>query len=178
MELIVELLNGLKLFALNPYFDERGNFCETFRESELQLFGINDSFPQENQSISQKNVLRGLHYQLSPAQGKLIRVVQGKAQFIELDIRQSSETLGQFAEIVIDAEDFNVLWVPPGFANGFLALTDNLIISYKVTNYWNPLTEQTILYNDTDLQIPWLINNPIVSEKDKQGCPFKSAILL
>jgi dTDP-4-dehydrorhamnose 3,5-epimerase len=173
MKLIEEKLNGLKLFQFEVFFDERGSFCETFKESELQKYQISEKFIQENQSISKKNVIRGLHFQYDPPQSKLIRVINGKAKFVELDLRQDSSTFGQFAIFNIEAENFTLLWVPKGFANGFLSLTDNLIVSYKVNNYWAPQSEGTIFYDDTDLKIDWGIEIPIVSAKDKNGMTFK-----
>lgn len=176
MDLILEKLNGLKLFQLKIFSDERGSFCETFKESELQRFNLPTYFPQENQSISKKNVIRGLHFQTSPIQGKLIRVVKGSAKFIELDLRKNSTTFGQYASFLLNADNFNLLWVPAGFANGFLSLSDELIVSYKVTNYWSPNSEGTILYNDSNLKIDWGISNPILSEKDKKGMSLNEFI--
>ncbi len=171
MELIKEVFGEIKLIKLDTFQDERGSFSETFRADKLSKFGINDTFVQENQSISFKNVIRGLHLQYSPKQAKLIRIVKGTAKFIELDFRPGF-TFGMHSEFTINDTDNILLWVPFGFANGFLSLSDELIINYKVTNYWNKDGEIVIKYNSPELKINWQTDNPILSDKDLNGYSF------
>lgn len=171
MKLVDEIFGGIKLIQIEQFEDSRGLFSEVFRIDKLSQFGINDVFVQENQSISVKNVIRGLHLQYSPKQSKLIRVIKGTAKFIELDFRPG-DTYGKYAEININDTDNLLIWVPFGFANGFASLTDELIVNYKVTEYWNKSGEIAIKYNSPELNINWQIANPIVSEKDSNGYTF------
>lgn len=171
MKLIDEFLGAIKLIQIDRFEDQRGSFSEVFRADKFAEFGINTVLVQENQSISRQNVIRGLHLQYLPKQAKLIRVVQGTAQFVELDFRPG-KTFGKHIELTIDAKDNLILWVPFGFANGFAALSDNLIVSYKVTEYWNAKGEVSIKYNSPELDIKWKVQNPIVSEKDQNAMSF------
>jgi dTDP-4-dehydrorhamnose 3,5-epimerase len=172
MKLVDVYFGAIKLFKLEQLNDNRGSFVETFRTDELKHFGIDSPFVQENQSISQKNVLRGLHFQYALPQGKLIRVINGAAKFIEVDIRCYSKNFGKYHEFLLKAEDNLMLWVPFGFANGFLSLADNTIVQYKVDNYWSKDGEGSILWNDEELEINWGIPNPIVSQKDANAMLF------
>jgi dTDP-4-dehydrorhamnose 3,5-epimerase len=132
------------------------------------------NFVQDNHSKSVRGVLRGLHYQLPPkAQGKLVRVIQGEVFDVAVDLRQSSPTFGKWTGEILSSDNKKQLWIPEGFAHGFLALEDNTIFSYKCTNYYNPQSEVTILWNDRNLKIDWQIDNPIISPKDKEGVLFK-----
>lgn len=171
MKVIEEVFGAIKLIQFDKFIDNRGSFSEFFRIDKLAELGINDVFVQDNQSISHKNVIRGLHLQHSPKQSKLIRVVKGKAQFVELDFRPG-KSFGKYAEFIIDGNDNLLLWVPFGFANGFAALSDELIVNYKVTNYWNSKGEITIKYNSPELGINWKTENQIVSGKDLNGLTF------
>src|SRR6056300_903646 len=144
LELIDEKLEGLKLFEPKVYSDNRGWFYESWRKDDLTKHGINSNFIQDNHSLSKKNVIRGMHFQHSPPQGKLIRVTNGSAQVVEVDIRSNSKTFGQWESFDLSAVNKRILWVPPGFANGFLALEDDTEVQYKVTNYWNPEGESNI----------------------------------
>jgi dTDP-4-dehydrorhamnose 3,5-epimerase len=161
------------LFEPSVYKDNRGAFIELYKASDFENYGLEFNFIQENQSISKQGVIRGLHYQLDPPQGKLMHVIYGKAKFVELDIRKDSRTFGQYAEFYLNDKNNYILWVPPGFANGFASFTDKVIVDYKVTNYWNPRTEGIILYNDKSLKINWEVDHPIISDRDKRGLPFK-----
>ncbi|OGU56324.1 MAG: dTDP-4-dehydrorhamnose 3,5-epimerase [Ignavibacteria bacterium GWF2_33_9] len=163
----------MKLLEPNLYRDDRGIFIESVKLGDLQEIGITDNFVQENISISKQNVIRGLHFQIDPPQGKLITVLHGKAKFVEVDVRPNSKTFGKHVEFYLNDKNYYYLWVPPGFANGFAAFTDKLIVNYKVTNYWNPRSEGILLYNDKILKIDWEIDNPILSDRDKMGIPFK-----
>lgn len=167
LELIDERLNGLKLFQPKVFGDNRGWFYESWREDDLTKHGINFNFIQDNHSLSKKNVIRGMHFQHSPPQGKLIRVTNGSAQVVEVDIRSNSKTFGQWESFDLSAVNKRILWVPPGFANGFLALEDDTEVQYKVTNYWNPEGESNIRFDDQEIGINWQTKNPITSDRDK-----------
>jgi dTDP-4-dehydrorhamnose 3,5-epimerase len=169
LELIEEHLDGIKIFKPRIFYDERGCFYESFRRDELYKLGIIDEFVQDNNSISKKNVIRGMHFQWDKPQGKLIRVVRGGAIFREIDIRLDSPNFGKHAEIELSDKNSLIMWIPPGFANGFASLEDDTIVNYKCTSYWNPKGEACISWNDPQANIDWRINSPIVSEKDGQG---------
>lgn len=173
LNLIGEFLNGIKLFEPNVFKDNRGSFIELYKATDFEHYDLEYNFIQENQSISKQGVIRGLHYQLNPPQGKLMRVLYGKAKFIELDIRKNSKTFGKHAEFYLNDKNNHILWVPPGFANGFASFTEKVIVSYKVTNYWDPRSEGVILFNDKSLKINWEVDHPIVSDRDKRGNLFK-----
>lgn len=130
---------------------------------------------QDNQSLSQAGVLRGLHFQNPPyAQGKLVRVLKGFVLDVAVDIRTNSPTYGQNFTIELNETNKTMFWIPAGFADGFLTLADNTIFSYKCTNYYNKASEGCILWNDSDLKISWNITNPVLSDKDREGTVFKS----
>lgn len=171
MKLIKEYFGAVKLIQFDKFEDHRGSFSEVFRLDKLAEFGVSCNFVQENQSISRKNVIRGLHLQYLPKQAKLIRVIKGIAQFVELDFRPG-KTFGQHIDLILKDEDNLMIWVPFGFANGFAALSDELIVNYKVTEYWNKKGEVSIKYSSPELNIKWVINNPIVSEKDQNALTF------
>lgn len=153
--------------------DNRGYFLESYHRKNFEENGISAEFIQDNQSFSHAGVLRGLHFQKPPyTQGKLIRVVQGAVLDVAVDIRYGSPTYGKHVEVVISAEKQNMLWIPEGFAHGFLTLEDNTLFQYKCTSYYNKDSEATLLWNDPQLEINWNINNPIVSEKDHYGVPL------
>ncbi len=172
MKLLETYFGAIKLFEIDKYQDSRGSFSETFRADKLKEFGIDFQFVQENQSISRKNVIRGLHFQYDPPQGKLIRVISGAAKFVEVDIRCFSKNFGKYQDFLLKGEDNLMLWVPFGFANGFLALEENTIIQYKVDNFWSKDGEGSILWNDEELAIDWGIKSPIISEKDANAMLF------
>lgn len=168
-------LDGLLVLHPQVFGDDRGWFMESFNQQyfESVLEGLNlpiPAFVQDNHSLSQKGVLRGLHYQKSPyAQGKLVRVVQGRAWDVAVDIRPNSETYGEWAGIELSAENKTMFWIPEGFAHGFIALEDNTQFLYKATNYYNKESEEAIVWNDPMLAIEWPLNQVgevIVSEKD------------
>ncbi len=173
LELIGEELNGLKIFDTKVFRDSRGFFMESFRDSDLQELGVNTKFIQDNHSRSVKDVLRGMHFQFDPPQGKLIRVTAGKAYIVEVDIRPGSPTFGKWFGIEISSENMRQIWVPPGFANGFCCLSDIVELQYKCTAYWNKPGEGSISWNDPDIGIKWPIDNPLLSEKDNSGISLK-----
>jgi dTDP-4-dehydrorhamnose 3,5-epimerase len=150
--------------------DKRGYFFESYNHKLFIENGIDVDFVQDNQSFSHAGVLRGLHYQQPPfAQGKLVSVVNGSVLDIAVDIRHGSPTFGQHVSVLISAEKKNMVWIPAGFAHGFVTLENNTIFQYKCTTYYNKDSEATLLWNDTTLNIDWKIENPIISDKDKNG---------
>jgi len=159
--------------------DDRGYFAETFRQDKLDAFlGFNINFCQDNESKSSFGVLRGLHYQLAPqAQTKLVRVIQGSVLDVAVDIRESSPTFGQHVAVELTAENKKQLLVPPGFAHGFVVLSEEAIFSYKVDNYYHPESDRGISFNDKSLGIDWKLNSNELklSEKDLKQPLFKNA---
>ncbi len=157
------------------YGDHRGYFFESYHQKLFKENGIDVEFVQDNQSFSQKNVLRGLHFQRPPfAQGKLVRVVSGSVLDVAVDIRRGSPTYGKHITAVLSAELQNMLWIPAGFAHGFLTLEDQTIFQYKCTNYYHKESEEILRWNDPHLAINWQIEQPIVSEKDAIGVLFEN----
>jgi len=149
--------------------DDRGYFSETFHIEKFKKAGIELNCLQDNQSLSKKNVLRGLHFQNPPfAQGKLVRVLYGAALDIIVDIRKKSPTFGRHFKIELNDENHLMLWVPPGFAHGFVALRDHTIFCYKCTGIYNKDSESGIIWNDSQLKIDWETANPVISDKDRQ----------
>ena len=167
-------LNDLLVIYPEIFGDDRGYFMESFNEEVLNK-NINEyKFVQDNQSLSSKGVLRGLHFQNPPYdQGKLIRVIQGAVNDVVVDIRKNSSTFGQTLKIKLTGSNFKMLWIPPGFAHGFETLEEGTIFVYKVTNYYNKDSEGCILWNDPTLNIEWETKNPVISKKDKEGQLFK-----
>lgn len=166
-------LNGLILLEPDFFRDERGFFMESYRKNLFSEIGIDFDFVQENHSRSIKSVLRGMHFQWNPPQGKLLRVTFGSAFVAEIDIRKDSPTFGEYASFELSAENKRMLWVPAGFANGFFVLSDFCEMQYKCTAYWNKNGEGSILWNDKDVNINWPSNNPVLSEKDRNGMSLK-----
>lgn len=153
--------------------DYRGYFFESFHRQQFIDHGISAEFVQDNQSFSHRGVLRGLHFQKPPyTQGKLVSVANGSVLDVVVDLRTQSPTYGKHISIVISEKKQNRLWVPEGFAHGFLTLEDNTIFQYKCTNYYQKDSEATLQWNDPTLNINWNIENPLVSEKDKLGTPL------
>jgi dTDP-4-dehydrorhamnose 3,5-epimerase len=150
--------------------DSRGYFFESFNSRELAKIGINHQFVQDNQSRSVRSVLRGLHYQIRQPQGKLVRVVRGEVFDVAVDIRKSSPTFGKWAGVILSEQNKQMFWIPPGFAHGFLVLSDTADFLYKTTDFYSPADERTIRWNDPQLAIEWpLQGDPVVSPKDAAG---------
>ena len=175
-------IDGLLIIHPQVFGDERGWFMESFNqqrfENELKTLNLPiPTFVQDNHSSSQKGVLRGLHFQREPySQGKLVRVVQGKVWDVAVDIRPESETYGEWVGVELSAENKTMLWIPQGFAHGFIALEDNTQFLYKTTNYYNKESEGAIIWNDTALEIDWPLNKVdkvIVSDKDTNSMKFE-----
>jgi dTDP-4-dehydrorhamnose 3,5-epimerase len=169
--IIDKALSGLLLIEPKAFSDDRGYFMESFKASDFEKLGIVEDFVQDNHSVSKKNTVRGLHFQWDRPMGKLLRVTRGAARFVELDIRKNSPTLGQHYTTILSEENKNLLWVPAGFGNGFLALEDNTEVLYKCTAEWNPKAESCIRWNDPELHIDWGIieGEALLSGKDAQA---------
>ena len=168
-----------EVLILEPkvFGDERGFFYESYNEREfMEKTGVNVRFVQDNHSRSAKNVLRGLHYQVQQPQGKLIRVIFGVVYDVAVDIRRSSTTFGQWTANVLSDQNKHTLWIPPGFAHGFLVTSDYAELIYKTTDYWAPSFERCIAWNDPELDISWpLQGEPVLSDKDRLGLRCRDA---
>ncbi len=170
-------ISGLLIIQPKIFEDDRGYFFESYNKNEFEKIGVRDEFLQDNQSESNKGVIRGLHFQNPPyAQSKLIRVIKGSVIDVVVDLRKKSPTYGKYFSILIDEIEKKMLYIPVGFAHGFLTLEDNTIFSYKCSNVYNKEAEDIIFWNDPDLNIQWKTENPIVSEKDKRGRLFADFI--
>ena len=177
MEISKTHLEGLLVIKPRVFGDDRGCFFESWSKQSFTEVGLDLDFVQDNQSISSKGVLRGLHFQNLPyAQGKLVRVIKGAVLDVALDIRKNSPTYGQHFSIELSEENKTIVWIPPGFAHGFLTLKDNTIFTYKCTGVYNKESEGALLWNDKDLNINWEINDPLVSEKDLVAGNFKNFV--
>ncbi len=177
MQVIPTSLPEVLIIEPDVYGDMRGFFYESYNERKFeQLVGRPVHFVQDNHSRSAKNVLRGLHYQVQQPQGKLMRVTAGEVFDVVVDIRSSSPTFGQSACTYLSAENKRMLWIPEGFAHGFLVLSDSADVQYKATDYWAPEHERCILWNDADLNIEWpLTADPLLSTKDAFGKTLRVA---
>ena len=177
MQLIDTPLLDAKVIIPKIFEDERGYFYESFNVQNFKDHVGKYDFVQDNQSKSQKGVLRGLHFQNPPfEQGKLVRVLAGSVLDVIVDIRKNSPTYGKHFSYVLCATKKHALWVPPGFAHGFLTLEDQTVFFYKVTNYYNKESEGCIAFNDSNLGIDWGVENPILSEKDKNASAFSTFV--
>ncbi len=174
MQVVEVFPSGLLLLEPRFFTDDRGYFFESFNQLELEhLIGV-VQFVQSNQSKSRRMVLRGLHYQVQQPQGKLIRVLSGEVFDVAVDLREGSPWYGNWNALRLSAHDQRMLWIPPGFAHGFLALTESAEVHYKATEYYAPRYERTVAWNDPDLAIPWpLEGKPILSAKDAHGTAFR-----
>lgn len=186
MNVIETKIKGLLILEPKVFSDDRGWFMESFNqktfEQALQERGLDiPQFVQDNHSLSQKGVLRGLHYQLEPfAQGKLVRVVQGRVWDVAVDIRKDSETYGQWVGVELSDENHKQFWIPAGFAHGFIALEDNTQFLYKTTNYYNKESEGAIVWDDSTIRIEWPIGEVgqvLVSDKDRVALTIEQAVL-
>ena len=177
MEISKTHLEGLLLIKPRVFGDNRGYFFESWSKQSFTEVGLDLDFVQDNQSLSCKGVLRGLHFQNPPyAQGKLVRVIKGSVLDIAVDIRKDSPTYGQHFSIELTEKNKTIVWIPPGFAHGFLTLKDNTIFTYKCTGVYNKESEGALLWNDKDLNINWKVNDPLVSEKDLVAGNFKDFV--
>jgi dTDP-4-dehydrorhamnose 3,5-epimerase len=170
-------LAGVLLLSPTIYRDNRGAFQETWNRREMAEAGLPTEWAQDNFSVSKKNVLRGIHYQLIQPQGKPVRVANGAALDVAIDLRRNSPNFGRHIALELSGGNGQMLWIPPGFGHAFLALTDSVGFAYKVTDYYSAAGERTILWNDGDLAIPWPVSaeEVIVSEKDSKGAILPDA---
>ena len=174
MKIINPSIDGLLVIQPQAYNDERGYFYEAFRADILKKYGLKVEFVQDNFSKSKKNTIRGMHYQVGKnAQGKLCQAIMGKVLDVAVDIRFNSPTFGKYYKHELSEENHTIIWIPPGFAHGFAALSDEAVFMYRCTAYYSKEDERSILYNDPDININWQIENPLVSEKDKNAKRFK-----
>ena len=164
------------LIVLQPklYKDERGVFLESWNQDAFKRLNLDISFVQDNQSVSHENVLRGLHFQREPhGQGRLVRVTRGSALDVVVDLRSQSKTFGKHFKLKLSSEQGNMLWIPAGFAHGFLSLENQTVFQYKCDALYHPESEECLLWNDPKLEIDWGVKNPMISSKDLQGKLFQ-----
>jgi len=176
MRKIATHLPGLLLLEPRVFGDDRGFFLESYNQRVFAELGIAEPFVQDNHSYSEKNVIRGLHYQLRQPQGKLVRTVAGEILDVVLDLRRSSPTFGKWEAFKLSGENKHILWIPRGFAHGFRVVSSTAHFLYKTTEFYAPEHERTVLWNDPALNIEWQLDcEPIVSAKDQRGVPFQQA---
>jgi len=178
MQALPTSLSGVFILEPKVFGDARGFFFESFNARRFaELTGVTTPFVQDNHSRSARHVLRGLHYQIQQAQGKLVRAVAGEVLDVAVDIRRSSPTFGQVETVILSAENKRMLWIPPGFAHGFVVLGESAELLYKTTDYWAPQHERCILWNDPQLAIDWQSNGatPLLAAKDQAGKLLKDA---
>lgn len=178
MKVIATKIPDVKIIEPKVFGDKRGFFMETWNEKKFQEAGIDTKFVQDNHSRSVKNTLRGLHYQIKQPQGKLVRVIRGEVFDVAVDLRKSSPTFGQWVGEYLSEDNNRLLWVPPGFAHGFLVTSDVADFQYKCTDFYSPEYERSIHWADLSLSITWPLEvkkEPLVSEKDSVATSFLSA---
>ncbi len=177
MKAIETSILGVLILEMPIYRDDRGHFQETYNERQFLELALPTDWKQDNLSVSRKNVVRGLHYQLVQPQGKLVRVVSGTVFDVAVDLRRHSPTFGKHVSIELSAENGLAFYIPVGCAHGFTALTENATFTYKVTDFYEPSGDRTLLWNDPELGIEWPVaaENAIVSAKDLQGKPLNTA---
>ena len=177
MKILPAKIPDVLIIEPQVFQDDRGFFFESYNHKAFsEKTGITANFVQDNHSFSKQNVLRGLHYQISQPQGKLVRAIAGTILDIAVDIRKTSPSFGEWVSCILSADNKRQLWIPVGFAHGFVVLSETAEVLYKTTDYYAPQHERCILWNDPDLAIDWSVTNPpIVSAKDRVGQPFKSA---
>jgi len=167
MEIINTKLQGCKIIQPKVFGDERGFFLETFHSKRYEKeLGIKENFVQDNRSRSSKGVLRGLHFQVNKPQGKLVTVTTGEVFDVAVDIRPESKTFGQYVSVILSEENHTQFYIPPGFAHGFVVMSDFADFQYKCTDFYDPQDESGILWNDKDIGIDWPISKPLLSTKD------------
>jgi len=170
-------LTGVLILEPRVFGDARGFFLESYNERTFAELGIREKFVQDNHSLSSRNVLRGLHYQIQHRQGKLVRVITGEILDVVLDLRRSSPTFGKWESFRLSGENKRILWVPPGLAHGFRVVSDTANVTYKTTDFYAVEHEHTIAWNDPDLKIDWeLDGEPTISAKDQRGQKFSAAV--
>jgi len=162
------IISGIKIMTPQIYKDDRGYFFESYNANDFKKLGLPIKFLQDNQSYSKKGTLRGLHYQLKYQQGKLVRVIQGEVFDVAVDIRWGSPTFGKYEGVHLSDKNNKIMYLPEGFAHGYVVLSETVIFQYKCTEIYHPEDEYGLLWSDKDLNIQWPVINPILSEKDKR----------
>ena len=177
MSILETSLPGVLIIKPSIYRDDRGFFCETWNQKRFVEMGLESQWVQDNCSHSLKNVIRGIHYQVVQPQAKLIRAANGVVFDVAVDLRRSSPNFGRYVAVELNADECQMLYIPVGFGHGFAALTDNVKLAYKTTDYYCPEGERTIVWNDPDIGIPWPISPEvaILSGKDLKGCSLGEA---
>jgi dTDP-4-dehydrorhamnose 3,5-epimerase len=175
VKVVPTALPEVKVIEPRVFTDDRGFFFESWNERALAEVGIAATFAQDNHSRSRRHVLRGLHYQIEHAQGKLVRCVIGEVYDVAVDLRKSSPTFGRAVGVQLSADNRRMLWIPPGFAHGFVVVSDSADFLYKTTDYWHPEHERTLLWSDPALAIAWPVAAPIVNAKDAAGALLAAA---
>jgi dTDP-4-dehydrorhamnose 3,5-epimerase len=175
VHVIQTALPGVLVLEPRVFRDERGWFFESYNRRTLAAIGIDAEMVQDNCSRSKRDVLRGLHYQIQHAQGKLVRVLAGEVLDVTVDLRKSSAFFGKWTHVALSAESQRMLWVPPGFAHGFVVRSESADVLYKTTDFWSPEHERTIAWDDPDLAIDWGVAAPLLSAKDARGTRFRDA---
>lgn len=173
MKVIALQIDGARLIEPRVFEDERGSFFEAWNARAFAAHGLDAAFVQDNHSRSGRHVLRGLHFQATRPQGKLIRVARGRAFTVLVDLRRASPTFGQWLGLELSATPALMLWAPPGLAHGFLALEDDTDYLYKCTDFYEPGDERVLLWNDPDIGIAWPVASPILNARDRAGTRFK-----
>jgi dTDP-4-dehydrorhamnose 3,5-epimerase len=180
MNIISTAIADVKIFEPKVFGDDRGYFMETWNANAFRAAGVTADFVQDNQSRSAQRILRGLHYQVRQPQGKLVRVTSGQVYDVAVDLRRSSPSFGQHVGVVLSAENKRMFWVPPGFAHGFLVMSDSADFVYKCTDFYAPQFERSLLWNDPALAIDWPLKGdetPLLSAKDAAGVTLANADL-
>jgi len=177
MKVIQTSLPGVLILEPRVFGDARGFFLESYNQREMAAAGILEQFVQDNHSLSERHVLRGLHYQIGNPQGKLVRVVEGEVLDVAVDLRRSSPAFGKWYGLSLSGENKRILWIPPGLAHGFLVLSERAHVLYKATDFYAASAERTIAWNDPDLNVAWQLEgeSPRLSSKDSRGQRFRDA---
>jgi dTDP-4-dehydrorhamnose 3,5-epimerase len=174
MQVTKTFIEGLLVIQPTIFHDARGYFYEPYNRKSFAEIGISEEFVQDNQSFSQKGVVRGMHFQNPPhGQAKLLRILQGSIWDVVVDIRKSSPTYGKHFGLELSAENKTIFYVPKGFAHGFVTLEDNTLLLYKCSDFYSKASEECLIWNDPDVAIPWKVSDPILSEKDMNGKKLK-----
>ena len=176
MKAIATRIPDVLILEPKIFGDERGYFFESYNRREFENIGIKAEFVQDNQSKSQQNVVRGLHYQVKQTQGKMVRVISGLILDVVVDLRRSSQTFGKWVGVELSSENRRMLWIPRGFAHGFSVLSEEAEVAYKADDFWAPEWERSLLWNDPDIGIDWqLKGDPVLSGKDAAGKRLRDA---
>jgi len=160
-------ISGIKIITPQIHKDDRGYFFESFNSKDFKTLGLPTKYLQDNQAFSKKGTLRGLHYQLKYSQGKLVRVIHGEVFDVAVDIRRGSPTFGKYVGFNLSGKNNKIMYIPEGFAHGYVVLSETVIFQYKCTELYHPEDEYGLFWNDNDLDIQWPVKNPILSQKDK-----------